>query len=43
MGTYIVLFDDGSTTTVTAWDTSEAWEKALDIPHPGKVKDVWKD
>lgn len=43
MGTYIVLFDDGTTTTVKAWDTSEAWEKALDIPHAGKIKDVWKD
>jgi hypothetical protein len=41
--TYIVLFDDGYTTTVKAYDTSDAWEKALDIEHFGKVKDVWRD
>jgi hypothetical protein len=41
--TYIVLFEDGYTTTVKAYDTSDAWEKALDIEHFGKVKDVWRD
>jgi len=43
MNTFIVLFDDGTTTKVNAYDTSEAWEKALDIPHAGKIVDVWRD
>lgn len=43
MNTFIVLFDDGTTTEVKAYDTSEAWEKALDIPHAGKIVDVWRD
>ena len=38
---YTVLFDDGYKTTVSAWDISEAWEKALWISHKGKVLDVW--
>jgi hypothetical protein len=40
--TYNVLFEDGTIETVQARDTSEAWEKALDIEHAGKVMDVWQ-
>lgn len=43
MAKYTVLFDDGSMASVLAWSTSEAWEKALDLPHVGKIVDVWKD
>ena len=38
---YTVLFDDNAKAYVTAYDISEAWEKALDVPHHGKVVDVW--
>lgn len=38
---YIVLFEDGTTATVKAYDTSEAWELALDIPNAGKILDVF--
>ena len=41
--TYIVIFNDGYRTTVTAYDTSEAWEKALEIKHAGKIVDVWME
>lgn len=40
---YNVLFEDGTIKTVYAYDTSEAWELALDIESPSKVKDVWQD
>lgn len=43
MGTYKVLFEDGTTEKVKAWDLSEAWEKTLDIPNTGKVVDVWME
>ncbi len=38
---FYVLFEDGAKHIVEARDTSEAWEKALDIPNPTKVLDVW--
>jgi len=42
MGTYIVLFEDNTTTKVKAWDTSEAWEKVLDT-FEKKIVDIWQD
>lgn len=41
MNKYTVLWDDNTVTFVEAWDTSEAWEKALDTTHAGKIVDVW--
>lgn len=40
MATYIVLFADGTTSKVKAWDKSEAWEKAIDS-FSKTIVDVW--